>query len=346
MKVKDSKILFLHSLSFFIIFFSIFYSLPWKIYPQEPEETSYPTLISVRYENGKVTINFEPLEDEDIKYRIYRSLKPLRTETDITEDLLISEITKNDIPYSDSPKDDGLYYYAVTSLKESREYKSLVLLQNTILRPLDFSPFPDAIQSIEIKPEDNQSIDIYFKPVNPNYSYHLYKNSAPIMDVQGIEPEGTLVGKEDHFPLKIEKNTQYFFLITSVNRLGVENKGISPGKNQNSEPYILKEMEKKVQIPITKPKRELTNEELILSNLKSFFFRGNYKKAIDNFLVILKRRQLSQGEKAKVYFYMGQTYFYLGDYKKAVKYFILSKELPEYQDKAEIWIDRTLDKIE
>jgi tetratricopeptide (TPR) repeat protein len=112
---------------------------------------------------------------------------------------------------------------------------------------------------------------------------------------------------------------------------------------------VEKVVEKKIVMEekeIVGPRKKITNEELIRNNLSNNFYRGNYQKALDTFLPILGKSDITVTEMAMGHFYMGQCYFYLGNYKNAVKYFILSKELQQFKNRSEVWIDRCLERID
>ncbi len=307
------------------------------VFSEIPEEELYATLISVKYKEGIIVINFEPIQKEILQYRIYRSQNPILNKADLANSTILADISRIDIPYLDTPEQDGKYYYAVTIIKDRREHINLVPFQNTILRAVDYSPLPETVEKIEIKPQKDRTLDLYFNPVKAEYSYKLYISSEKVIEIQDQKPAFTIKDMEDHFSVQIKENTPYYFIITSVNRLEVENKKILIGRNTNSEAFIIK---------VEKPKKVVTVSELIENNLKYNFYRGNYKKALKEFQTILRMKNLTPPDSGTVHFYIGQCYFYSGEYRKAVKYFIISKETKKYIHKAEVWIDRCLEQIE
>jgi len=329
----------------FLIFIIITYNLSNTALAEENPQTSeiFPSLIKVIYENGEILIEFEPVKDENIKYNIYRSKTSPIIKTNIIDAKLLKEITKNKIPFKDIPENDGKYYYAATAVKDGKEYLNLVPFQNTIVNPIDFSPFPKTVEEIDIKIIKDTDIEIKYSPVIKTYTYKLYSSSDKITDINGLHALKIQNGNKDSFNVTIEKNTPYYFLITNVNRLGIENNSIILGKNENIKPFMIKKLEE-IKKKEVKRKIIITNKNLITMNLKNNFYKNNYEKALNEFFSILKRKTLNTSEKETVYFYMGQCYFYLGDYRKAIKYFILSKIT--FKGQSEAWIDRCLERID
>jgi hypothetical protein len=204
-------------------------------------------------------------------------------------------------------------------------------------------------------------VAVYFEPLNPDYSYNLYVKTEGLSDSQGLEnfkgledleglldlgekaPTATLKGK-DAFHVTVEADTPYRFVVTTINRLGVENRSIIQGKNTNAEPWLARKVEKKAQPQRTVRKR--TNRELIERNLHDNFITGRYRKALGLFNSLLRDRTLTESERALAHLYMGQCYYYLGKKPTALKYFILSREDEEYRPLSEAWIERCLSELE
>ena len=324
---------------------------PFEVEPFEVEP--YVTLLTTKYQSGEIRISFEPLKDENIRYRVYRSQNIIMDEKALSNAVMVCEITNQGIPYLDAPETDGKYYYSITLLENGKEYKTFIPFQNINVNPIDYSPFPEMVQNIDIKAKTDDQIDLYFTPAHHDYTYTLYTSSSEISEITEQEPFTTLKGSTDRFSVPVKKDTPYYFVITVANRFGVENNDITPGKNENSEPYMIKSVEKveekKIVMEekeIVRPRKKITNEELIRNNLSNNFYRGNYQKALDTFLPILGKSDITVTEMAMAHFYTGQCYFYLGNYKNAVKYFILSKELQQFKNRSEIWIDRCLERID
>ena len=329
---------------------------------QYDEELLYPTLISVKYSAGSILIGFEPLSLAGSSYRIYRSATPLMSADDIENAVMVAEVTERGVPYTDKPDTDGRYYYAVTLVLNGTEHADLLPFQNTTLKPVEYSPAPAAVESIMISAEAKKPalVSVGFSPVQKDYTYSLYVSSHPIFSTGGVSPDIVLKSGENRFSVTIEREKPYFFLVTTANRFGVTNSTILPGKNTNSEAFILteekKEEKKAPPVPTVEEKKAppkprvakpaVTAKSLLARNLKSNFYRGNYDRALKEFDRILKRGDLSPSGRAEINFYMGQCYFYTGRYDTAVRHFILSKSSGQYSDRAELWIERCLDIIE
>jgi hypothetical protein len=303
----------------------------------------YISLIITKYSGGTITINFEPLESEDVRYRIYRSKTPILAETDLDNAKLIAEINARALPIEDNPGSDGKYYYAVTVMEEFIE---LIPYLNTMVKPIDFSPIPNSITTLDIKlvsqrEEETPQIELMFHPVDENLSYYLYQSDSKFEKIEGNLPLAKISGGKDRFRLTVERSTPYYFAVTTVNRLGVENNSLRFEENTNSMPFIIGE-EKKTEKVVFKPP---SSRELIERNLKQNFYRGQYNKTLDTFQSILEKHKLSSVEQGMVYFYVGQSYFYLRNYQKAVKYFVMSKEEPAYKAMSQEWIERSLQHI-
>ncbi len=303
----------------------------------------YISLIVTKYSAGTITINFEPVDSEDARYRIYRSETPIIVESDLDRAKLIAEITAQALPLEDNPGADGMYYYAVTIMEEFIE---LIPYLNTMVKPIDFSPIPDPITQLDIelvsqREEKNPEIDLLFQPVEENLSYNLYQSSNKFERIEGNIPIANISGGEDRFRLAVERSTPYYFAVTTVNRFGVENKSLRSDENTNSEPFIIEEEKKTEKVVITPP----SSMELIERNLRQNFYRGQYRKTLETFQSILKTQKLSSEEQGMVYFFTGQSYFYLRNYQKAVKYFVMSKEESAYKTMSQVWIERSLQHI-
>jgi len=312
-------------------------------FAQEEEELYYPSLIKAKYAHGKVSIVFEPVKYKDTKYKIYRSESSMIYKDNIIDAEPLSEITEDELPFEDAPNKTGKYYYAVTLIREGREYLNFIPFQNTLAKPIDFSPFPEPIERINIKKVTDLNIEIHYYPSLKNYTYKLFVASSKLTDVSNMHPTRTNKGDNGWFNLTVKRQVPYYFSITTVNRLGVENIKIISGKNSTIEPFIIKEL-KKVEKKKVKLNKPITNKELITKNLKNNFYNKKYKTTLKEFFSILRQRHLTSSEVALIHFYIGQCYFYLEDYKKAIRYFILSKET--YMEKSEVWIDRALEMIE
>ena len=303
------------------------------------EEKLYPTLLKVKYREGLIIINFEPLEDRAITYRIYRAYEPISTIASLISAELVAEIESNDIPYSDSPGVDGKYAYAVTIVKNGKEHLNLIPFQNITINPVAYAPSPKGVEKIDIRQKDRNKVEISFEPVNPDYSYNLYVSQEKVSHISDQKPYSTLRGK-NYFSVSLEEDTPYQFIITVSNSLGVENKTIIWGKNANQKLYVIKSVKKEKPVKVVKEK---TNRELIEHNLRYNFYKGKYRTALGVFLSIRRKQNLTVSEMGLVHFYMGQCYYYLDKNSKAIKYFILAKEQKEYSSQSDAWIERCLE---
>ena len=308
------------------------------------DEQLYPTLISVRYEEGAMLVTFEPAENKSLRYRIYRATSQISSETDLIDADFVAEITAEEIPYTDYPAADGQYTYAVTIVTMGVEQLSFVPFQNFTLNLVDYSPYPSPVEKIEVRQTGSERVLVYFEPVNPEYSYNLYVTTESLTDISEKNPTATLKGK-DTFHVTVEAATSYRFVVTTINRLGVENRNIIKGKNTNAEPILVKRREEKKTQP-RRTVREKTNKELIERNLRDNFLNGRYRKALGVFSSLLRDRVLTDSEKALTHLYIGQCYYYLEKKSTALKYFILAKDVEEYRPLSEAWIERCLSEME
>ncbi len=332
-------------------------------------EDRFVTLISSKYEEGFVSLSFEPIEGPNLQYRVYRSDKPIISQADIERATLIGEISAGEIPLKDSPGVDGRFYYAVTV---TEEFPDLIPYLNTTTRPIDFSPMPEVIDTFNITVLDHENgerrLSIQFIPATDEYTFNLYTGMIPITKLDDTEPYATATGVDGRFELSVQENTPVFMAITVLNRLGVENKTLIPGRNVTSEPFLIEveEGETVVRKPEMEPEKETSPEdrgkpevkepekvtgtlspgELIEQNLRSNFYTGNYGRALDNFRSILSRGDLTTEERGSAAFHAGQCSYYLRDYEKAVKYFVLSKEAEGYEGMADAWIERSLSRVQ
>jgi hypothetical protein len=302
------------------------------------DEPIYPTLISVRYIEGDIRIDFEPLENEIVTYRIYRAKTPITRSRELINSVLVTEIREEELPFTDHPPTDGSYTYAVTAVQGGQEQLYFVPFQNVTLHPVDYAPFPPAIKSLEIKQLDAETAQLSFESETQAAFYNLYLGKEKITDLSEKKPYSSMKS-ENRFLVPVTARTPYFFVVTTINRLGVENRNVIDGQNTNRDPFTLKVAKKE---PPKRQAREITTGELIDRNLRNNFYKGNYRRAIDEFSSLMSSRSLPQSQAALVHFYIGQCEYYLGNKSSALKYFILAKEVEEYRELSEAWIERCL----
>jgi hypothetical protein len=324
----------------------------------------YPTLLNVAYDAessyaGSVVILFEGIEGENAFYRIYRASTPLSSTRSPTSAELAAEVTIGQLPYRDVPREEGMYYYAVTAVLGDEEKLILVPYQNTTVSAVDFAPLPPAVETFEIRRQKETTVSIPFSPRAPENTYNLYVSGNPIESLSGLGAEET-VADRDFFELTLKENTPYYFAITSQNRLGAENRALTPGENASADPFELepaagpaaKAAEKKSEpespSPLEAKRVPKTPSPAadVDRVLRTRFYKGEYAEALEGFRSILARENLSPSEKSSVHFYMGQCEFYLGAYRNAIRYFILSKEDPKRKGPADAWIDRCLERVD
>jgi hypothetical protein len=330
---------FLLTFSYIILFSLIIISFDQHktLFSDDDPDKPHVSLISVKYRGGIITIYFEPLLDVNLRYRIYRSRTLIKDDESLRDATLVSEISKYELPFYDDPQEDGKYNYLITVVEDDIEHIIFIPFQNMNINPVDYSPYPHAVDSIRVSSGTGGSVEIYFTPVKPEDTYLLYKSDKMIDEIDDQELIGTIKGEDGHFSVVLKENTPLYFAITVKNRLNVLNNNVIYGMNMTETPFTYVKTEE----PAVK---RITNRELIDDNLKSNFYRADYSKALEVFVMILQKKDLTADEKAVVHFYMGQCHYYLGDYRTAIKYFILSKEVSGYRNMSEIWIDRSLAK--
>jgi hypothetical protein len=342
----------------YIAIFSIFViSSPEynAVFSDDEPEKPYVSLLSVKYRAGIITIYFEPLLNVNLRYRIYRSQSLIKDDASLIEATLVSEVSKYELPFNDTPGIEGKYNYLITIVEKDIEHVTFIPFQNMNINPIDYSPFPQMVENIEIKPGSEEKVEISFKPINPNSTYFLYRSNEIIKEIAQQEfiekPDqalskkpnqeliGTIKGEAGHFTITLEEHIPHFFAITVKNRLDVLNEIVFPDRNMTDEPYFFEKTGETTAGAIT-----VTNQELIDDNLKNNFYKSDYLKTLNGFIPILKKENLTAAQTAVIHFYMGQCQYYLGNYKEAIKHFIISKEVNQYKNMAEIWIDRSLAK--
>ncbi len=337
-------------------------------YPQENQNIPFSSLLTVKYQNGYILINFDPLKDQSYNYKIYRSTSALLKTIDLTDKNLIKIIKSSDLPFKDIPEKDGNYYYAVIATKNGHDFKKLIPLQNTLIHPVDFSPAPGIVKINKIVNQEDDKISIYINPVYKSWKYFLFISNKKINNLEKLKPNQIIVGPANNFSIKIKRGLDYFFAVTVQNRLGVKNEKLSPGYNLTIKPFKLKKIlqpqvqvkklppteEKKIKKELPKKikkikkvpsKNKIKTSTIINRTISLYFLRGKYRRTIQELNWTLKAYPTTGREKSKIYFYLGQSYFYIKNYKKALKYFILCKDFPYYKREADTWIDRILKKI-
>ncbi len=323
------------------------------------DEVSYPTLITVTQQNGVVQIDFDPTSFQSDghgpsgRYRIYRSTQRMTEAEDLSQAVVVGDIIEENIPYLDTPETDGGYYYAVTVLRGGSESTDLFPYQNTTMNPVEYAPLPGSVSGISISAVDRTTAAVSFFPLGGHYTYFLFQSNGPFGDTTvETEDTGTAIAvtktEEGRFQVQIVEETPYYFLVTTANRMGIENKTVVPGENTNIEPFLVRKKEEKKQVKVkTAPARPKPQaSDLIERTLRRYFYRGRYTEALQSFETVLKRRDLSSSQRGRSYFYMGQCYYYSGNYKKAVRFFILCKSTGQYPGESELWIERCLKKVE
>jgi hypothetical protein len=302
------------------------------------DELMYPTLISATYRRGKILVDFEPVAAEGVVYRIHRSNQQMSSYAELSKGECITEISSCSLPFQDEPASDGKYWYAVTVKMESGERSKIVPYQSATVGPVDFSPFPLPVEALDIEPESDRCVQIRFHPFRPDYTYILYAQNEEFADTSGLKPVKDMKGNST-FIFRIEHGRPYFFLVTTMNRLGVENTDIISGKNTNKSAFVLAKETPKP-IPKGPPLQQRIDQTLRYS-----FYKGNYSESLGVFQSLLQE-ELAAAERLTVHYYIGQCFFYLGEYEKAIKHFILSKESDMYRSSAAIWIERSINQIE
>ncbi|MBN2325490.1 MAG: hypothetical protein JXQ30_17330 [Spirochaetes bacterium] len=324
----------------------------------------YPTLINASYVNGAVQIDFDPVGSEtdcpgsSVSYRIYRSNRRMTEKEDLHQAVVVLEIGayifEENVPYRDTPQADGAYYYAVTVLHDGGEKAALFPYQNTTMYPVEYAPLPGSVSGISISAIDRTTAVVSFSPLTGRFTYSLFQSDGPFRDTpkEAVDTGSAFTvskTEEDRFKVPITEETPYYFLVTTANRMGIENDTVVPGENTNIEPFLLRKAEEKKQATVktapVKPRPD-TASALIERTLRRYFYRGLYTEAMKNFDTILKRRDLSPSQRGKSYFYMGQCCYYSRTYEKAIRYFILCKSTGKYAKESELWIERCLKKVE
>jgi hypothetical protein len=311
---------------------------------------------------GSIVVLFEGIEEENVVYRVYRASTPLTNSRSLASAELAAEVTIVQLPYRDVPRKDGMYYYAVTAVLGDEEKLILVPYQNTTVSAVDFAPLPPAVETFEIRRQKGTSVSIPFSPRTPENTYNLYVSDSPIESLAGLGPYEHLADR-DSFELILERNTPYYFAITAVNRLGAENRALTPGENASADPFEIKQASRPTDGPAAtaaekrpapeppkpikakRPPETLSPAAKIDRVLRTRFYKGEYAEAREGFRSILARESLSTSEQSAVHFYMGQCEFYLGEYGTATRSFILSKEDPTRKGPADAWIQRCLERV-
>lgn len=323
------------------------------------DEVSYPTLITALNQNGVVKIVFDPIDFDptgsqpggptpSVSYRIYRSKQRMTEAKDLAQAAVVADFSSENIPFRDRPESDGKYYYAVTVLRDGSETIDLLPYQNTTMNPVDYAPPPGCVSDILISAVDRTSVEISFSPLGGGYTYSLFQSGVPFEDTH-VDTAHTVSNNEECcFQVKIVEGEPYYFLVTTTNRMGIENKTVTPGANTNIEPFLVQKKEEKKQVEVkavpVKPKPNAS--DLIERALRRHFYRGLYAAALKEFETILKRRDLSSAQRGRSYFYVGQCYYYSGNYEKAIRFFILCKSTGRHASESELWIERCLEKVE
>ncbi len=313
-----------------------------------PGEPGYATLLSARCRRGEVVVTFQPSGDRP--HALYRSTRPLLNETDLEQALVVARVGPGQVPVADIPDQDGRYFYAVIPLPPREDRVVLVPFHNTMVYPVDFAPFPRGVEEFQVS-QQGAAVAVRFTPSRPGSAYRLYLSEEPFQEPGSMQPARSVQGGEDGFVLVLEPGKPCYFGITEVNRLGVENRDLVPGKNLSREPFVPEDAEppapKEPKTPGPEPEaapRRNYDREMD-HTIRQSFLTGRYERALSAFLRLLTE-ELTARQRGRASFYAGQSAYYLGRYREALRFFIVSKENDGYRDMAELWIHRCLEMLE
>ncbi len=228
----------------FILFFIVIYDN--AILAKNQEFVSFINALFDEKE-GIVIINWEPLDNPKISYKVYRVAEPLAGSqfTAINAEM-IKELDYQNRQTSDIPPKTGKYYYFVSTFYLQEENLTLIADQNYTLNPVEFFKPAPHVTNLTGKLM-YQSSEILLKWKNPNAEkepikeYYLYR-SKEIIHKESLKQAtkiATLTPDQEIYFDKITATGKFYYAISSVSLKGYESNQWVLEENSLSQPISI-----------------------------------------------------------------------------------------------------------
>lgn len=202
---------------------------------------------------GIVIINWEPLDNPKISYKIYRVAEPLAGSqfTAINAEL-IKELDFQNRQTSDIPPKTGKYYYFVSTFYLQEENLTLIADQNYTLNPVEFFKPAPHVTNLTGKLM-YQSSEVLLKWSNPSTEkefvkeYYLYRSNEIIHkeSLNQATKIATLSPDQEIYFDKITDTGKFYYALSSVSLKGYESNQWVLEENSLSHPIHIAALDTK-----------------------------------------------------------------------------------------------------
>lgn len=261
--------------------------------------------------SGKVEVSWIVPEDSRPPVSnifIYRTLKPVSKYSQLEKETPVQVLSSDASSYTDSITDFNEYFYTVIAMSSSRTSFTIIPSQNTTVKGvrIDIPVQKPAKDVSRLKGEK-----IYEEGT-------MRETPLPFLDI--IENQNSR---------RRQMNLQ---ASTAAKNLGCTNK--LKETNAFLKPYIFEE-------DLISP--ESGDDVFLFEILKDYFIQHKYQESQIEFQR-LAGTNISEDVYMRTVFYLGESYYFQGNYEKAVKNFLkTSEKFPVVSKK---WIDSSLDMLE
>ena len=270
-----------------------------RLFPETPARPLVESL-SAREENGKISLTWVlPQNFKAESILVYRDKKQIST---VKNMFPIAQLLPLRTSFTDSPEHGISFFYCVLARDTSGNvFETIIPSVNATVSPVKIKP------SETYTPEPEKSYE----------SGNMRRVPLPYLDLsQDLRKKGNITNKN---------------LLKAAKELS-EIKNKPPKKGL--EPYIF---------PEDSSASKTGDDYYLFQILKNSFLTEKYKKTADELNDFLGINR-SEKTTARATFYLGESFYFLGDYKKAISHFLsVSDDFPELSRK---WLDASLDLYE
>ncbi len=186
----------------------------FQVYRGDLPPTAIPLSFTAKAEpNGRVRLNWLPV-DEAAAYQIYRQGP--------SDDILQIHVRSAGATYIDQTPTDGVYYYAVASVRQSNSQEALSEPSQTV-QVLASATAPAAPENLALVLTGQGIRATWQPPLASNVaSYNLYRASGlTIASIAGLTPLKVNIGQ----PITVDANpstTEHAYVVTALDAAGNE----------------------------------------------------------------------------------------------------------------------------
>ena len=270
-----------------------------RIFPQDFTRPIIESL-HIKEADGKINLSWTlPEHFSAQSILVFRSKSQISS---VKNSFPIAELLPTRTYFSDTPESGIDFYYCVLARTTDAG------IFETIIPSVNAS-----VQPVRIKP-----LEHYEAEKSADYADgHMRPTPLPALDLfDDLKKEGNIKNKQ---------------LLQAAKELSVLNGNI---EKKTMKPHIFE---------ADSPSNKSGDDYYLYQILKNSFIPEKYKKSMDelNDFLGIKR---SKESTARAIFYLGESFYFLGDYRKAISHFLsVSDDFPELSRK---WLDASLDLYE